>query len=570
METTGNQAAASVTMVALANIQPSSYNPRKNFDEEKLNELAESIRQQGVIQPIGIRPIDGSENFEIIFGERRYRASVIAGLSEIPALVMNVSTETAKEMAITENLQRKDISPIEEAHAYQQLLDSGHHDTKSLAVQFSKNETYIRTRLKFNNLIPEFALLLENDELTISAASEICRYSESIQQDLYEKHFKNTAGYGTWRGMKASELAKNIEQHYTTDLMRFHFDKSKCLSCPHNTNNMELFCDGSCGSCANRSCLAERNTDFIVKKAVQILETHPTFSLGYNEFNCDETAVNRLAELGYELEKLSFSQKQYPQAPQQPLREEYETEEEFQQDIVRYDQAVEQYAGQCKELVRKSEEGEISLYAQIGHYDITLCYIDVAKQGNIKNSEQLTEIQKLEKKDIRNKEIAHEKTVKDTKEQILNADITESKFGADEDKMMYFFLLSSLRKEHFPIVGIEEEHSPYLTGEEKIQIIANLTPKAKAVIRRDFLIENFKTGYSDDAVAQLLIEFAQKHMPEELAEIKNAYDTEYEKRHQRIEEKKAVIKEHKEGKTAKSKADKATKPKQPKEQEAAA
>lgn len=135
---------------------------------------------------------------------------------------------------------------------------------------------------------------------------------------------------------------------------------------------------------------------------------------------------------------------------------------------------------------------------------------------------------------------------------------------------MYFFLLSSLRKEHFPIVGIEEDHTPYLTGEEKIQIIANLTPKAKAVIRRDFLIENFKTGYSDDAVAQLLIEFAQKHMPEELAEIKNAYDTEYEKRHQRIEEKKAVIKEHKEGKNAKSKADKVSKPKQPKEQEAAA
>lgn len=370
--------------------------------------------------------------------------------------------------------------------------------------------------------------------------------------------------------MARNESIRIGKQHYTTELMRFHFDKSKCLSCPHNTNNMELFCDGSCGSCANRSCLAERNTDFIVKKAVQILETHPTFSLGYNEFNCDETAVNRLAELGYELEKLSFSQKQYPQTPQQPQREEYETEEEFQQDTDRYDQAVEQYAEQCKELVRKSEEGKISLYAQIGHYDITLCYIDVAKQGNTKNSEQLTEIQKLEKKDIRNKEIAHEKTVKDTKEQILNADITESKFGADEDKMMYFFLLSSLHKEHFSIVGIENDHSPYLTGEEKIQIIANLTPKAKAVIRRDFLIEHFKTGYSDDAVAQLLIEFAQKHMPEELAEIKNAYDTEYEKRHQRIEEKKAVIKEHKEGKTTKSKADKVSKPKQPKEQEAAA
>lgn len=116
METTGNQA-ASVTMVALANIQQSSYNPRKNFDEEKLNELAESIRQQGVIQPIGIRPIDGNEKFEIIFGERRYRASVIAGLSEIPALVMNVSTETAKEMAITETFNAR-IFPQSKKHMH--------------------------------------------------------------------------------------------------------------------------------------------------------------------------------------------------------------------------------------------------------------------------------------------------------------------------------------------------------------------------------------------------------------------------------------------------------------------
>lgn len=570
METTGNQAAANITMVTLADIQPSSYNPRKNFDEEKLNELAESIRQQGVIQPIGIRPIDGNEKFEIIFGERRYRASVIAGLSEIPAIIMNVSTETAKEMAITENLQRKDISPIEEAHAYQQLLESGHHDTKSLAFQFGKNETYIRTRLKFNNLIPEFALMLENDELTISAASEICRYSETIQQDLYEKHFKNTVGYGTWRGMKASELAKNIEQHYTTVLKRFHFDKSKCLSCPHNTNNMELFRDGSCGSCANRSCLADRNTDFIVKKAVQILEANPTYSLGYNEYNYDEEAVKQLMELGFEIDKMSFILNPYPKSPQQPQREQYETEEEFQQEIASYDQAIEQYAAQCKELVRKSEEGEISLYAQIGQYDITLCYINVEKQDMTTNSGHLTPIQKLEKKDMRNKEIAHEKTVKDTKEQILKADITESRFGADEEKMIYFFLLSSLRKEHFPIVGIEDDRYPYLTGEEKLQIIANLTPKAKAVIRRDFLIEKFKTGYSDDAVAQLLIEFAQKHMPEELAEIKNAYNTEYEKRHQRIEERKALINEQKDGKAEKSKADKAAKPKQPKEQEAAA
>ena len=176
MATTAVQAVEkNITSVALADIQPSNYNPRKNFDETSLAELAESIRQQGVLQPIGVRPI-ADNRFEIVFGERRYRASLMAELAEIPAIVMEISDETAEEMAITENLQRKDVTPIEEANAYQKLIDSGRHDVQSLTVQFGKTEAYIRTRLKFVSLIPEIALLLEQDEITISVASEICRY----------------------------------------------------------------------------------------------------------------------------------------------------------------------------------------------------------------------------------------------------------------------------------------------------------------------------------------------------------------------------------------------------------
>ena len=85
-----------ITSVALANIQPSNYNPRKNFDETSLAELAESIRQQGVLQPIGVRPI-ADNRFEIVFGERRYRASLMAELTEITATVMEISDETAEE-----------------------------------------------------------------------------------------------------------------------------------------------------------------------------------------------------------------------------------------------------------------------------------------------------------------------------------------------------------------------------------------------------------------------------------------------------------------------------------------
>lgn len=92
-------------------------------------------------------------------------------------------------------------------------------------MQFGKTEAYIRTRLKFVSLIPEIAVLLEQDEITISVASEICRYGEEIQREVYDQHLKEGVQYNSWRGMKASEVAQSIERQYTADLNRYSFDK---------------------------------------------------------------------------------------------------------------------------------------------------------------------------------------------------------------------------------------------------------------------------------------------------------------------------------------------------------
>ena len=519
-----------IVSVALADIQPSSYNPRKTFDETSLAELAESIRQQGVLQPIGVRPIE-ENRYEVIFGERRYRASLMAGLETIPAVIHEVTDEVAEEMAVTENLQRKDVTPIEEANAYQKLIESGRHDVKSLAVQFGKSEDYIRTRLKFTTLIPEIAALLDADEITISVASEICRYGEDIQKEVYERHLKDN-GYNSWRGMKAEDVARRIEQDFTTDLNRYSFDKTLCLSCPHNTNNMMLFCEGACGKCANRKCLEEQ--------AVQMLEEHPTASLGRHPYACNETAVSRLAELGYEVETLPYRYGECPELPEIPTAEDYE---EAQKD---YEQEQEEYKAECEDILRRSEEGEISLYVIVGRSDLSLGYVETAAMNAAEGAttadkEQLTPLEKLEKQDRRNKEIALEKTVEDTKKRILEVDTTETKFGADEDKMIYYFLLTSLRKEHYAAVGIDSENVYCLSDKDKMNIIENLNGKAKAIIRRDFLIANFKDAFGSNAVATLLLGFAQKHMPDTLAEIRKGYDEVYEKRHQRIEEKKAVL-----------------------------
>ena len=537
-------AARNIVSVVLADIQPSSYNPRKNFDETSLAELAESIRQQGVLQPVGVRPIE-ENRYEVIFGERRYRASLMAGLETIPAVIYEVTDEVAEEMAVTENLQRKDVTPIEEANAYQKLIESCRHDIKSLAVQFGKSEDYIRTRLKFTTLIPEIANLLETDEITISVASEICRYGEDIQREVYERHLKDN-GFNSWRGMKAVDVARRIEQDFTTDLDRYSFDKTLCKSCPHNTNNMMLFCEGACGKCANRKCLEDMNASYLVEQAMQILTEHPTASLGRHPYSTNEAAVSRLAELGYEVEILPYRYTAYPEQPETPDAEDYETVEEYEEAQKNYEQELDEYKAECEDILRGSEEGEISLYVIVGRSDLSLGYVETAAMNTAEdtstaNTEQLTPLEKLEKQDKRNKEIALEKTVEDTKKRILEVDTTETKFGADEEKMIYYFLLSSLRREHYAAVGIENEDVYYLSDKDKMNIIENLNGKAKAVIRRDFLIANFKDAFGGNAVATLLLGFAEKHMPEALAEIRKGYEEVYEKRHQRIEEKKAVL-----------------------------
>ena len=548
METANIQSVVenNIVSVALMNIQPSSYNPRKHFDEVSLAELAESIRQQGVLQPIGVRPIADTDRFEIVFGERRYRAALMAELTEISAVILHVSDETAAEMAVTENLQRKDVTPIEEANAYQKLMESGRYDVQSLAEQFGKNENYIRTRLKFVSLIPEIAELLEKDEITISVASEICRYGTDIQKEVYYKHLKDSDSmlYDCWRGLKAAEVAKFIERDFTTDLSRYAFDKTLCASCPHNTNNMMLFCEGGCGNCANRTCLAEMNAAYLTEKAVRLMEERPEVSLCYESFNSNEAVVERLTAMGYEVESLNYYAKAYPEQPEAPRKDEYDTTEEYEQAQSEFEQDLNDYTEECEEIRTRSEAGEIILYFRIESKDIVLCYVPkvTCTTNDTKQEQTLSPVEKLEKQDKRNKEIALEKTVEDTKKQILEVDMSDCKFGQDEDKMIYFFLLSSLRKEHFEAVGIEEKKPySYLTDEEKINIIANLTSKQKAIIRRDFLIANFKNAYGNNAIASLLLDFAQKHMPDLLADIKNGHNEVYEKRHQRIEEKKAVL-----------------------------
>ncbi|MDD2432003.1 MAG: ParB/RepB/Spo0J family partition protein, partial [Firmicutes bacterium] len=139
-----------VKKIQITQIVPNPYQPRKNFDEDALNELASSIKEHGLLQPILLRKVD--DKFEIIAGERRWRAANIAGLHQIPALIRDFDDKLMSQLALVENLQREDLNPLEEAEAYQNLIDEFEMTQEMIALSVGKSRTAIANTLRLLKL----------------------------------------------------------------------------------------------------------------------------------------------------------------------------------------------------------------------------------------------------------------------------------------------------------------------------------------------------------------------------------------------------------------------------------
>ena len=158
-------------------ILPNSHQPRKNFDEDALNELANSIRAHGVIQPLVVRPLDDGF-FQLIAGERRWRAAQRAGLSRVPVVVRNTGEHDALEIALIENLQREDLNPIEEAQAYERLIVEFGLTQEEVARRVGKNRATIANMLRLLKLPPEVQQWLRENQLSTGHAKALLSLSD--------------------------------------------------------------------------------------------------------------------------------------------------------------------------------------------------------------------------------------------------------------------------------------------------------------------------------------------------------------------------------------------------------
>lgn len=204
-----------IVEISLDEIRSNPYQPRKIFDEEALNELAESIKEHGIVQPIIVKK--SIKGYELVAGERRTKASRIAGLKTIPAIIKNFNDQEMMEIALIENIQRENLNPIEEAMAYDNILKSSNMTQDELAKKFGKSRSYITNILGLLKLPETTKKYVEENKLTMSHARALSKLEDEEQIDrLADKIITEGLNVRTIENIARDEALPKINPQHTT------------------------------------------------------------------------------------------------------------------------------------------------------------------------------------------------------------------------------------------------------------------------------------------------------------------------------------------------------------------
>ncbi|WP_108424607.1 ParB/RepB/Spo0J family partition protein [Flagellimonas amoyensis] len=271
-----------IQMLEIRSVSPDPLQPRKTFDEPSLQNLAQSIAEHGVLQPITVRKCD--DGYIIVMGERRFRASKLAGLTTIPAMVRDYVDTEVLEVQIIENLQRKDVEPTEEAEAIQFLLDR--YEPGEIAKRLGRSENYIRQRIKLAGLIEGFKAFVRTGEMTISLGVAVALFEPGEQQMMLE----------SLEGEYQGHRIKRMIESRTYDLTKACFDVTDkslvtkagaCTICPFNAANQgNLFGEGKM-VCTRTSCFENKKTKAFIQLLKRVKKEGLKLVPNINTYNID-------------------------------------------------------------------------------------------------------------------------------------------------------------------------------------------------------------------------------------------------------------------------------------------
>ena len=287
--------AAEYRDLPLAALTESTTNPRRAFDAVALKELAESIRSQGVLSPLLVRPLN-EQSFEIVAGARRYRAAQMAEVATVPVRVVNLTDAQALEAQLVENLMRRDVHPMEEANGYARLLalDEPKYSVEQIAVRVGKSPAYIVGRLKLTELAPVVAEAFTKDEIGVGHALLLAKLQPAQQEQALAACYQEVYGSGKSKRvlLPVRHLQQWMEQHVLLVLKDAPFSKrdaqlipaaGSCLECPKRTGHNTLLFAGvseQSDACSDPDCYAAK-LDAHIKKAVAVKPKLVQITTGY-------------------------------------------------------------------------------------------------------------------------------------------------------------------------------------------------------------------------------------------------------------------------------------------------
>lgn len=535
-----------VKNIQVTDICPSELNPRKTFDQESLAELAQNIKENGLVQPITIRkrPKGSEPKYEIVCGERRFRATLLNGSSEIQCIIKDLDDKTAFATMIIENLQRKDVDPIEEGAAISKLWNNGETmKVAEIAKMLGKSNSYVLGRIQLNNIIPEFVQLMRDGTLYLVHLLDICKLTKEQQKVLYDECF-SPACIARWtqKILKLEILHDMIDEHVMNFLDMAKFDTKDtsfscghdCEGCPLNTKNKpESFKDANRPRCMDANCFTQKSLEHILRTAKE-----SGLTLVYQGAG-NEKWIEAAETAGLTL--VNADDRKYVLLPVEPDKSKFSDMECYEKRMNAYrhakaifdsnieDGLVEQVyevcfdgklSGECKWTFSAPKEDETPSEALTKKERIIKCKEALLKCDEQEHDEIIEEKRKM---------------LADSQYSTLNTPL-----NAEEQKIFHAVLMKRLSYEFKKSIGIEWENT-----EDAYKKNAKVIEDNRNAIKREFLrslLSEKSVCYSHDLAGMLvaLLEDGFSGVAELEAKVKGKYDKMRTSYKERIDELKGV------------------------------
>ncbi|WP_129714645.1 ParB/RepB/Spo0J family partition protein [Pedobacter sp. SYP-B3415] len=507
--------APALQFVPLDQIRVNKLNPRKTFDQDALAELTESVRKLGVIQALTLRPYVLGSGYELICGERRYHAAIAAGLTEVPASIRDLSDQEAMEMMVTENLQRKDVHPLEEAEAFKFMIKSMNYSLTDIAAKIGKGNQFVARRLLLNDLTDDLKAKSKSEELPIGHAEVLARLQPDFQSVWYEQKFGKEPGYWERGAGTLSSLKQWVGTHATNDLSKATFDITEpgfagvatpCTTCPKNSACMiVMFEDDKPATCTDPKCFSIKR-DAQAKIDLDRALADPDVQLINYAYN-ESSLCKQLKQDGHMF--LNYQGCTWVDKPERDNvdREDFETDEEFNQ---AQKDAEAEYHEEVADFKKKISDGVVTRVYDV--YSMRFGYVRIYSNralGTQSGPPSIDmQVADQEQKKKRGRELDNEKVMKKLVDHLKDHSImTDQTKPLDPREMNALIVLAyenlgygNFKNKIHELLGLPSTFYAYNTGGQQLfEAISKASDEVKALIVRRALYNKF-SGISSGGI----------------------------------------------------------------------